>query len=75
LVIVPEKPELHVQPLGTFVPSESVGQVTAKHELEKNGEDAVPVTVPEKPSLHVQPLGASVPTVSAGQVTATHVLK
>jgi hypothetical protein len=72
LVIVPEKPPLHVQPSGTFVPAESVGQVTAEHELKKNGEDKVPVIVPEKPPLHVQPSGTLVPVELEGQATPSH---
>jgi len=71
---LPEKPALHLQPVGTLAPSEFTGQPTGVQVDVKNGEVAVAMTEPEYPGAHVQPVGTDVPVELEGQLTATQPL-
>lgn len=66
----PLKPALHVQPLGTLVPEESLGHATAWQLPVKKGEALLAVMLPLNPASQVQPVGTSVPLESLGHCTA-----
>jgi hypothetical protein len=70
-VIVPEKPALHVQALGTSVPSEPAGHGTGWQDPLKNGNPTVAVMFPEKPASHMQPLGTFFPDEPNGHGNAS----
>ena len=65
----PAYPNLQVQPVGTFTPSQLAGHATATHTPDKNGCDNKAPITPEKPALQLQPCATLTPKVLAGQAT------